>query len=175
MRKMRKNNICPVAFAFFALAFSAFIISLLPAAVQAGDTSAAVLSVVVDKSGHTLSVLKGGELLARYPAAVGKNKGDKKSAGDMRTPEGRFKIVKIQDSSYWTHDFRDGKGEIAGAYGPKFIRLGTPPWKGIGIHGTHDPSSVGRDITEGCVRLKNGDLLDVLKYVKPGVTVIIRP
>ena len=81
--------------------------------------------------------MSGGEVIETFGAAVGKNAGQKRRAGDMRTPEGSFTVVQIQDSSSWSHDFGDGKGPVAGAYGPWFIRLATG-WQGIGIHGTHD-------------------------------------
>jgi len=72
------------------------------------------------------------------------------------------------------HDFGDGKGPIAGAYGPKFIRLKTG-WSGIGIHGTHDPAYIGKRVTEGCIRLKNEDLAELVPYVKVGMKVQIAP
>jgi lipoprotein-anchoring transpeptidase ErfK/SrfK len=28
----------------------------------------------------------------------------------------------------------------------------------IGIHGTDDPSSIGKDISHGCIRMNNGDI-----------------
>ena len=60
----------------------------------------------------------------------------------------------VIDASYWTHDFGDGKGEIEGAYGPYFISLDTSnlsggAWDGIGIHGTHNPASIGTCASEG--------------------------
>ena len=83
-------------------------------------------------------------------------------------------MLQIQNASYWTHDFRDGKGEIKGAYGPWFIRLKTP-WRGIGIHGTHDPRSIGKNATEGCIRLRNEELKDLKeKYIKLSMVVVIR-
>lgn len=70
--------------------------------------------------------------------------------------------------------FGDGKGEIRGAYGSHFIRLKTPGHCGIGIHGTHDPASIGTRATEGCVRLNNSDLLELVKkYVYVGMPVVI--
>jgi lipoprotein-anchoring transpeptidase ErfK/SrfK len=105
---------------------------------------------------------------------VGKNTGDKQRVGDMRTPEGEFPIVQIQNSSKWTHDFQDGKGPTRGAYGPYFIRLGTPGWTGIGIHGTHAPDSIGTNVTEGCIRLTNEDVQTLRKMVKIGDKVVIR-
>ncbi|MDR2780756.1 MAG: L,D-transpeptidase, partial [Synergistaceae bacterium] len=82
--------------------------------------------IVVDKGDHIMEVFREGRPVKKYGIAVGKNTGDKQRVGDMRTPEGTFPIVQIQNASGWTHDFRDGKGEIKGAYGPYFIRLGTP-------------------------------------------------
>ena len=83
-------------------------------------------------------------------------------------------VQQIQDASAWTHDFGDGKGEIRGAYGSHFIRLKTPGHRGIGIHGTHDPASIGTRATEGCVRLNNSDLLELVKkYVYVGMPVVI--
>ncbi|AER67136.1 ErfK/YbiS/YcfS/YnhG family protein [Thermovirga lienii DSM 17291] len=131
--------------------------------------------ILVRKRDFTLTLYDGKVVLARYPVAIGKNDGDKREEGDMRTPEGIFSVVSVEDSRHWVHDFGDGKGPIAGAYGPYFIRLKTPPHKGIGIHGTHDPASIGTKATEGCIRLRNQDLLELVKNVTKGMTVIIAP
>ncbi len=112
--------------------------------------------------------------IATYPIACGKNYGDKRKPGDMKTPEGFFSVQQIQDASSWTHDFKDGKGDIAGAYGPWFVRLLTPPHQGIGIHGTHDESSIGTRVTEGCIRMRNDDLRELVRrFVYPGMPVFI--
>lgn len=111
----------------------------------------------VVKKEYKLYVMKDNETIDSFDVAVGKNRGQKKRAGDNRTPEGEFYIEQIQNSLHWTYDFKDGKGVIKGAYGPWFIRLKTG-WSGIGIHGTHDPGSVGTDATEGCIRLTNEDV-----------------
>lgn len=129
----------------------------------------------ISKGEHLLRVMSGGEALETFGVAVGRKAGDKQRVGDMRTPEGSFTVEQVQDASYWTHDFGDGKGQIAGAYGPWFIRLKTG-WRGIGIHGTHDPDSIGTDATEGCVRLRNADVAKLKeKYIKIGMRVVIRP
>lgn len=131
--------------------------------------------LVVTKSACTLEVFQGDRLLETFRAAVGKNPGDKLAVGDNRTPEGEFAVSSIEDARRWTHDFRDGKGPIKGAYGPWFIRLATPGWTGIGIHGTHDPSSVGKAVTEGCIRLKNTDLIRLVTRIGIGTPVTILP
>lgn len=116
-----------------------------------------------------------GNVLCEYPVAVGKNYGTKRSVGDMKTPEGVFTIEDIQDASAWDHDFGDGNGPIQGAYGDFFIRLRTPGHKGIGIHGTHAPESIGTRATEGCVRLRNENLNEFVKGVHPAMVVVIEP
>ena len=130
--------------------------------------------IVVDKSDHIIEIFREGQPVKKYGIAVGKNAGDKQKVGDMRTPEGTFPIVQIQNASGWTHNFRDGKGEIKGAYGPYFIRLGTPGWSGIGIHGTHEPNSIGTDVTEGCIRVNNNAIREMREMVKVGDMVVIR-
>lgn len=116
-----------------------------------------------------------GNKLFEADIACGLKYGNKQVQGDMKTPEGIFSIVDIQDSRKWKHDFHDGKGEIEGAYGPYFIRLLVPGHKGIGIHGTHDSLSIGTRVTEGCIRLKNNDLEELIPMLKVPMTVIITP
>ena len=124
----------------------------------------------------TLSVINyKGNNIAKYPISCGKNWGDKEEKGDLKTPEGVFRVVDIQNATEWSHDFGDGKGKIKGAYGPYFVRLLTPGHAGIGIHGTHDDDSIGDRNTEGCIRLKNEDLVSLVKLVSIGDAVVITP
>ena len=103
---------------------------------------------------------------------MGAGRGDKERPGDNRTPEGTFTVEQIQNSTHWVYDFGDGKGPIEGAYGPIFLRLKTD-WKGIGIHGTHDPSSIGTNVTAGCIRMLNDELKDLAGRISTGTLVII--
>lgn len=48
------------------------------------------------------------------------------------------------------------------------------PGRGIAIHGTNDPASIGHEASLGCIRMKNEDALELLKYVERGTIVIIR-
>ncbi|MFN3562003.1 MAG: L,D-transpeptidase [Chloroherpetonaceae bacterium] len=155
---------------------------LIGASVFIALTATAQPRIVIDKSDFTLTLYDGKDVVKVYSVAVGKNLGDKEKVGDMRTPIGKFPIVNIHNSSAWTHDFKDGKGEIKGAYGPWFLRLYTgkdatasgKAWKGIGIHGTHAPESIGTCATEGCIRLKNEDIADLKARIKIGTPVEIQ-
>ncbi|MCM1222109.1 MAG: L,D-transpeptidase [Lachnospiraceae bacterium] len=132
--------------------------------------------IIIDKGRMNLSVHGlDGEVMATFPMGCGKAYGNKVEEGDNRTPEGIFRISDIQNASEWKHDFNDGKGEIKGAYGSYFLRLGGMPHKGIGIHGTHLPSSIGTRCTEGCIRLKNEDISKLKEMVYCGLTVIVLP
>ena len=131
-------------------------------------------NIRISKLNYTLTLYKGTEPVKTYPIAVGKNPGDKQRTGDNRTPVGDFKIVSIENASKWTHDFRDGKGKIKGAYGPWFLRLDAKGWKGIGIHGTHAPDSIGTMATEGCIRLFNEDIAELKQYAYRNMPVVIR-
>ena len=131
-------------------------------------------SVDVNKSTYTLTLYRDGEIVKEYPVAIGRNPGDKQRIGDNRTPTGKFKVVSIENASSWSHDFRDGKGKIKGAYGPWFLRLDAKGWKGIGIHGTHDPDSRGTMATEGCIRLSNEDIAELRQYAYKNMPVTIR-
>ena len=118
-------------------------------------------------------------LLAQFPACLSKNRGNKERKGDMKTPESPagkpFKITAIQDASTWTHDFKDGRGSIK-AYGHWFLRLLTPGHTGIGIHGsTNNESSVPGRASEGCIRLRDADIITLKqKYAYVGMPVYIK-
>lgn len=132
--------------------------------------------IVIDKRELKLHLYDyNGDQLLELPVALGKASGNKEKEGDMRTPEGTFRVNSIEDASSWKHDFGDGKGEIRNAYGPTFIRLVTPGHKGIGIHGTHLPNSIGTRATEGCIRLRNDDLEKLVPLCYPGMIVVITP
>ena len=135
-------------------------------------------SILIKKSAFRLYLLESGNVVQSWPIALGKNEGQKRVSGDMKTPDGSFPIDEILDASYWTHDFGDGKGEIEGAYGPYFISLDTSnlsggAWDGIGIHGTHDPASIRTRASEGCIRMHNNDLLTLKNQISVGTQVTI--
>ena len=132
--------------------------------------------MLISKEELTLSVIDfKGNILEKYPISCGKNMGNKVEKGDLKTPEGVFRVIDIQNATDWTHDFGDGNGKIKGVYGNYFIRLLTPGHAGIGIHGTHDSNSIGTRDSEGCIRLKNEDLEKLKQRIHIGDVVVITP
>lgn len=130
------------------------------------------LAVYETKAGDTL-------LVKKYPCCVALNPGQKQKRGDMKTPhctmQNPFKITQIQDAHNWHHDFGDGRGSIR-AYGDYFLRLETPGFSGIGIHGsTNNRESVPGRGSEGCIRLLDEDIIDLRKnYAFVGMKVVIK-
>lgn len=108
------------------------------------------------------------DTLCTFRCACGKNKGNKRFKGDNRTPEGIFQIASIENSKYWRY-----KGGVRNVYGPYFIRLKVPQWRGIGIHGTNAPKTIGTRCTKGCIRLRNKDVIQLVKHVEVGTKVHI--
>jgi lipoprotein-anchoring transpeptidase ErfK/SrfK len=140
------------------------------------EEAARAAFIVVDKESMTLKVYNyNGDSIFGSGISCGKNYGNKRVIGDMKTPEGVFHVCDIQDASDWDHDFKDGKGRIQGAYGPVFIRLDVPGHKGIGIHGTHKPESIDTRDTEGCIRLENSEVIKLKELVYYGMVVVIIP
>ena len=43
------------------------------------------------------------------------------------------------------------------------------------IHGTNQPEYIGRAISSGCIRMTNGDIIDLFGRVKMGTTVVVLP
>jgi hypothetical protein len=133
--------------------------------------------IVINKADRLLSLYNyKGELLQQSGVATGKNPGNKSVVGDNKTPEGIFTIASIENAAHWSHDFKDDTlGTIQGAYGPWFIRLNVPGQKGIGIHGTHDANSIGERASEGCIRMRNEDLIQLVGQLKKASVVVITP
>jgi lipoprotein-anchoring transpeptidase ErfK/SrfK len=127
----------------------------------------------VDKQNNAVRVLaKDGTLLAAYPASVGS---EAKPA-----PSGTLKVVRIARNPTYTYDpefkFKgvaaDEKLHIAAGpnnpVGSVWIALDQ---KTYGIHGTSEPSKVGKVDSHGCVRMTNWDALALAKVVRKGMPV----
>lgn len=131
--------------------------------------------ILVDKGALMLTVFDASATpVLTLPVCCGSEFGDKQTLRDCRTPEGVFRVRRIENSTTWPHKLPGGRKEF-GSYGPTFIRLEYPPIHRIGIHGTKLPESIGKRESEGCVRLRNEDLALLVPHVKVGMKVLITP
>lgn len=130
-----------------------------------------VKNIVVDKPHTRLYVMNVfGDTLSRYRVCASKERGQKSGKDDWRTPEGTFKIYGVYNSTDWTYKDTQDK-----CYGPFFIALWTPPFYGIGIHGTNAPYSVPGRRSHGCMRMHNEDILRVRQMVDKDSRVTVMP
>src|SRR5262249_48757104 len=134
--------------------------------------------IVVSIPDRKLALIEDGEVIKVYPVAVG--------AIDSPTPEGEFQIINRLTSPTYYHP---GKVIGPGAENPLGTRwMGLRPtnrntgasWgpqpsiKGLGIHGTNLPSSIGKAASHGCVRMAKKDLEELFELVQVGDVVVIR-
>lgn len=123
--------------------------------------------LLVDKSDFTLTVLLNGRFIKQYPIGIGMFD---------KTPEGVFVVKNKLKNPVWYSP--EGVYE----YGDPRNLLGTR-WMGFedkgnlygyGIHGTNDPETVGKALSNGCIRLTNEDVEDLFDFVKLGTKVVIQ-
>ena len=158
------------------------------------------VTIVVDKSAHTLTLYSQGTWLKSYPAAIGDGgDGDKEVAGDHRTPEGTFYICEkavldppdeylgsrwmrlsypsIEDAARGLEqqliDRQTYDAIIAACVGGQTPPQNTALGGGIGIHGGSKPEW-GSHWTWGCIGLANSDIEDFYDYVPVGTRVVIQ-
>ena len=119
-------------------------------------------SILVDKSQNIMLLKSDEEVIKTYIVSTGK---------DNCTPVGVFKIVNKLANPTW---FKAGAVVSSGS--PENV-LGTR-WMGFdlagyGIHGTTEPKDLGKQVTQGCVRLSNSDVEELYNIVPAGTEVSI--
>lgn len=129
----------------------------------------------VIKKERKLYLKQGDKVLKTYRVAIGSGKGIKKSPIDKITPVGVFTIRRIADSSKWVFDpkvFNEPGEPQKDVYGKWAISFRNP-WN-LAIHGTNAPWSIGKAVTHGCIRMRNEDIEELIRYVKPGMKLVVR-
>ncbi len=129
--------------------------------------------IAVDKSSQKLLVLRERhdyfEVVEEYVVSLGSIMGTKELEGDMKTPEGFYKVTKIK------HD-----DELPNIYGPQAFVLNYPnrhdrkkrrTGGGIWIHGT----GIGERTpdTRGCVELSDKNIVALGQWVKIDTAIAI--
>lgn len=120
--------------------------------------------IVVDKSQNILMLKADGGIFKTYRASTGKE--------SSPTPAGSFTVTsKIIDPPWYPQGKKMiPSGDPRNVLGSRWLGLSKPSY---GIHGTTDPGSIGRSVTDGCVRLKNSDIEELYAIVPEGTEVVI--
>lgn len=132
-----------------------------------------VVRIVADKAKKQVFAYGAdGKLVSAYPATIG--------SSDTPSPTGTHTVQRIALNPGYTYNpkinFQQGANDKIlqippgpnGPVGTVWIALSKPTY---GIHGTPEPSKIGKTNSHGCIRLTNWDATELAKMVKPGTVV----
>jgi hypothetical protein len=125
-------------------------------------------SLVAYKGEFRIALLLDGVYVKEYPIGIG--------LGD-RTPSGEFVVDDMLVRPRW---YRPGGGiveygEEGNLLGERWIGFADEPGAaGLGIHGTVEEDSIGTKCSNGCLRLRNEDVIEVYDFMRPGSHVVIK-
>lgn len=126
--------------------------------------------IQVNKEHRLLGLYDGERLVKLYHVAIGRQD---------RTPVGSFVVYNKESEPVW-----NPPGKII-PYGHPENVLGTrwmglkptgetdPKLKGYGIHGTWEPDSIGKALSNGCIRMRNEEVEELFDLVSEGCQVVI--
>jgi lipoprotein-anchoring transpeptidase ErfK/SrfK len=132
------------------------------------------ISVKIDTKTNVLGVFDGQNLIAAYPVTIG--------SAQTASPIGDWKVMRITkmptfryDKEMLQHGRRSGNFYTLrpGPRNPVGVMWIALNKKGIGIHGTDAPDSIGRAASHGCIRLANWDVVRLATKIKSGDNVSI--
>jgi lipoprotein-anchoring transpeptidase ErfK/SrfK len=147
--------------------------TIVVAAPSGASLTTPVARIEVDKSHQQVRALDaGGQPVAVYPATVGSQ--------ERPAPDGAWAVTAVVKSPTYTYD------PARLTFGKSTSKLTIPPgpnnpvgstWIGLtkdtyGLHGTPDPTLVGKIASHGCVRLTNWDARQLASAVRKGIPVV---
>jgi lipoprotein-anchoring transpeptidase ErfK/SrfK len=120
-------------------------------------------SIVVELAAHHITVRRGDAVILSEPVGVG--------TSATPTPGGRYYIKELLEPP----DPNTVYGPYA--YGLSGFSNALTSYSGaeavIGLHGNNDPSSLGRDVSHGCIRISNTGITFLAKTLPLGTPVEI--
>jgi lipoprotein-anchoring transpeptidase ErfK/SrfK len=120
--------------------------------------------ILVDLSARSVTLLRRGRRVLRTTAAIG--------APATPTPVGRFYVNQRLIPSDPSGPF--GPGAI-GISAFSNVLTGWTQGGPIAIHGTNAPWSIGHDVSNGCIRVRNEVLRRLFAAASAGTPVVIHP
>jgi lipoprotein-anchoring transpeptidase ErfK/SrfK len=137
------------------------------------QTDEAPGTVVID-TGHTfLYLTMGGGKAMRYGIGVGRQgftwSGVQTITRKAEWPDWTPPPEMIARQPYLPRWVSGGPGNPLGA---RALYLGHTDYR---IHGTNDPSTIGKHVSSGCIRLRNEDVSDLYERIGVGTKVVVLP
>lgn len=118
--------------------------------------------LIIDRRRHRLSVINRNRLTLRVPIAVGTSL--------TPTPRGRYYVtdlIRSRDPFYGPYALG------LSAHSPVLTSYAGGNGQ-LGIHGTNEPWSIGKDVSHGCIRVRNRFIRRLARAVPIGTPVEIR-
>lgn len=128
------------------------------------DVSTVDFRIEINRPAHRLQIFHGDNMILDQEVAVGK--------AATPTPGGQFFTTELLQPP----NSRGAYGPFAftlSAYSNVFQRFGSGDGA-VGVHGTNDPRSLGRDASHGCVRIANETISWMAGFIPLGTPVFIQ-
>jgi lipoprotein-anchoring transpeptidase ErfK/SrfK len=130
-------------------------------------------TIVIDTPHTYLYYVLGGGRAIRYAIGVGREgftwSGVQKVSRKAEWPDWVPPAEMIQRQQYLPRWVAGGPGNPLGA---RAMYLGETQYR---IHGTNDPTTIGKKVSSGCVRLTNEDVIDLYNRINVGSKVVVLP
>src|ERR1700676_3431876 len=142
-------------------------------AVVAFNTREAPGTVIIDTGNTVLYFVLGQGRAIRYGVGVGREgftwSGVQTISRKAEWPDWHPPTEMIARQPYLPRFMAGGPGNPLGA---RAMYLGSSVYR---IHGTNDPSTIGKFVSSGCIRLTNEDVADLFSRVDVGTRVVVLP
>src|SRR5215218_6071294 len=136
-------------------------------------TTEAPGTIVVDTPNTYLYYMLGGGKAVRYGIGVGREgftwSGVRSIERKAEWPDWVPPPEMIQRQPYLPRFMAGGEGNPLGA---RAMYIGGTVYR---IHGTNAPSTIGQNVSSGCIRMLNSDVIDLYQRVKLGTKVVVLP
>ena len=130
-------------------------------------------TIVIDTPNTYLYLVLGNGKALRYGIGVGRQgftwSGVETISRMAEWPDWYPPAEMIARQPYLPRFVAGGPGNPLGA---RALYLGNSQYR---IHGTNDPSTIGHNVSSGCIRLTNQDVIDLFGRVKVGTKVVVLP
>jgi lipoprotein-anchoring transpeptidase ErfK/SrfK len=142
-------------------------------AVVTFNTAEAPGTVIIDTGNTALYYVLGQGKAIRYGVGVGREgftwAGVQTISRKAEWPDWHPPAEMIARQPYLPRFMAGGPGNPLGA---RAMYLGSSEYR---IHGTNDPSTIGKFVSSGCIRLTNADVSDLFSRVDVGTRVVVLP
>lgn len=125
--------------------------------------------IVLNLSERRVFLYAGETIVSSYPVAVG--------AANTPTPQGRFTVSQMVIEPIWQNPWTGELHEPGPntALGLRWIGFTTTEAGSFGFHGTPTLNSIGQAVSNGCVRMRNEDIVTLFSQVRIGTPVEVNP